>query len=419
LLNFYKKTYRIIGCSILLIGLLCIPFLPSLINGSYPSDVNLTCLYLVYLFNAVISYFLFAYLNSILVAYQRNDVISLINTIVTVALNCFQIFVVISTKNYILFSILLPISTIVNNIMMFVSVKRRFPQYCCEGTITSNEKKSIKQLVFGAFLQKASGVTRNAFDSMCTSAFLGLTLTAIYNNYFLIMNAVTVFISVLYTSVVGGVGNHVATKDKEKNYTEMKHIDFLYLWISGWCATCLLCLYQPFMSLWMGRDMMLEMPIVVLFCVYFYLLKLGDIRCIYAEANGLWWKHKYRAIVELIMNIVLNIFLGKLFGIYGIILATIITLVLCNYLWGTVITFENYFGKEYIIGYFKYQAIFSIVIAIVCIITYLLCSIIDIDSSIITIIVRFVICCIVPNIIFMLVFKNNSDFYYLKKKLIE
>ena len=76
LLNLYKQLYRIIGTIILSAGLLLFPFVGYLEKGSHPSDVNLYILYLIYLFNTVISYYLFGYKQSILMAFQRNDIIS-------------------------------------------------------------------------------------------------------------------------------------------------------------------------------------------------------------------------------------------------------------------------------------------------------------------------------------------------------
>jgi O-antigen/teichoic acid export membrane protein len=62
LLYFYRKVYRYVGCIILAIGLILIPFLPNLVNGSYPNTINATIVYLIFLGNTVISYFMYAYL---------------------------------------------------------------------------------------------------------------------------------------------------------------------------------------------------------------------------------------------------------------------------------------------------------------------------------------------------------------------
>ncbi len=221
-----------------------------------------------------------------------------------------------------------------------------FPDIKCSGKLDALYLKSIKKLVIGSFIQKACGVTRNSLDSVCISAFVGLSITGIYNNYFTIFNGVTVILAIFITSLTGGIGNHVALKSKAENYEELKKIDFLYLQISGWCTCCLLCLSQPFMKLWMGTDMLLS-PLSVLFmCIYFYMLKVGDVRSIYYSTTGMWWEMRYRSIVETVANLILNIVLGYLFGINGIILATVISLFLFNFLWGASIVFKNYFGLE-------------------------------------------------------------------------
>ena len=61
LMNLYRKLYRIIGCIILAIGIMLMPFLDHFIKGTYPGDINIYILYLLYLSNTVIGYFIFAY----------------------------------------------------------------------------------------------------------------------------------------------------------------------------------------------------------------------------------------------------------------------------------------------------------------------------------------------------------------------
>lgn len=415
LLNYYKKIYRIVGFVILGIGLILIPFLPQLIKGSRPSDINLTTLYLVYLLNTALSYFLYAYLNSVVVVHQREDVKSKVNSGVKIGLAVSQIIILWFTRNYYYFVIIMPAFTIINNLWLAWRVKKLFPQYKAEGNISENDRAKIKKLVAGTFVQRACMVTRNSLDSVCISAFFGLTLTAIYNNYYLILNGVTTFVAIFTASFTGGVGNHVATRCVKDNFEEMKKLDFVYLWIGGWCTICLLCLYQPFMKLWMGEGMMLPLSSVVLFCIYFYLLKLGDVRSLYSSANGLWWEQRYRAIGETLLNLILNITLGKLLGVHGIILATMISLFLCNYLWSVEITFRLYFTISRQKEYYSYQMKQSLLMIVAAVITYLLCTIIPWTNTVLQLGLRFIICVSIPNIIFYVAYKNTEIFTYAKK----
>ena len=69
----YRKVYSCIGCIVLAAGIVILPFLPQLINGTYPQDVNLYIIYFMYLINTSLSYFLFAYKGALLTAAQKQS----------------------------------------------------------------------------------------------------------------------------------------------------------------------------------------------------------------------------------------------------------------------------------------------------------------------------------------------------------
>ena len=395
LLAVYRKAYKAIGVVILTFGLCVTPFLEKFVNGSYPENINVYLLFIVQLLNIVLSYFMFGYKQSLLAAYQREDIKSVINFITQFLLNISQIICIVLTRNYYFFVICMPIFTVINNLWIGYVTKKMFPEYEPNGKLDTATLSSIKRLVAGTFIQKACVVTRNSLDSICISAFLGLTMTAIYNNYFTLIGAITSLLAIISTSLTGGIGNHVAVKSIEDNFGELKKIDYLYMMISGWCTACLLCLYQPFMRIWMGSTLLLDMKAVVLLCLYFYLLKIGDMRTMYSTANGLWWKMKYRSILETIGNLGLNIILGRFFGVCGIIVATIISLTLCNIIWASEIVFKSYFGRQYLKQYYKYHVCFILKTVIVCVITYVLVQLVAIDNKILSFVLQGIVTFIV------------------------
>lgn len=97
---------------ILVPGLSIMPFLEHLINGSYPESLNLYALYLIYLINTVLSYFLFAYKKSLLEASQQNSIESKINTVVSLFMYVLQIIALLVTSNYYVYIIFMPLSTL-------------------------------------------------------------------------------------------------------------------------------------------------------------------------------------------------------------------------------------------------------------------------------------------------------------------
>ena len=408
LLLFYKRVYQVIGLIILLVGLLLVPFLPKLINGTYPEGVNLVAVYLVYLCNTVLSYFMYAYLSALISAFQRDDLISKVNILINIAMYTAQVLILITVKNYYVYLAVMPTFTVVNNIRTAYIARRVFPQYKPKGKLNSIYKVRIKEKVSGLLINKVCVVSRNAFDSIFISAFLGLTETAIYNNYYYIMNSIVAISSVLISSVVAGAGNSVVMESQEKNYNDMNKMNFGYMWLSGWFTICLMCLYQPFMYLWVGETLMFPMHCVILICLYFYILKMGDVRSIYDQAKGLWWENRYRAILEAALNLALNYILGKYFGVVGIIAATIISLFAVNFCMGSNIIFKYYFTdfkvSEYFTSHFKY----AIVTLFNCAVTYAITNRIPYGYG--TFILVAILCCIIPNAIYFIVYRKTRYF---------
>ncbi|WP_050482989.1 lipopolysaccharide biosynthesis protein [Streptococcus equinus] len=411
LLAFYRKIYRIIGFVVLIIGLLLLPLLPQMVNGGYPNGINIYVLYIIYLFNTVVSYFLFAYKSAILNAHQRVDVASNILTVTQGLMNIVQILVLLAFKNYYCYIIWMPVFTIVNNLLTAHFTNKMFPQYHCEGKIDSEQLLDMKYKVGGLMVNKICLTTRNTFDSIFISAFLGLTVSAIYGNYYYIMTAVIGIISVISSSMLAGIGNSIQTDSVEKNYNDLKKFNFLYMWLSGWCAICMLCLTQPFMIIWMGEENLFPFGVVILLCLYFYTLKMGDMRSLYSEAAGLWWQNRYRAIFESVANLILNFVMVKIWGIYGIISATLITLFLINFVGGSGIVFKYYFKNKKLIEFLNTHLFYFVITVGNAILTFYVTDKVEI-SGIVGLLIKGVVCIIVPNIIYSIFYLRRKELNY-------
>lgn len=409
LMNLYKKVYRLIGLIIGVIGLSILPFLSKIIKGIPPSNINIYLLYLIYLFGTVCSYWLFAYKNVLIEAHQRNDIYSNLNSITNILKSIVQIALVFFSRNYYYFVIMIPIASIIGNVVCARIVDKKYPEYKPEGKLSKDEIKNIKKRVFGLMTQRICSTTRNSFDSIFLSMFCGLKTVGMYNNYYSVLGYVQTFLGIITSSITSSVGNSLVTESVEKNYKDMSKFNFIFMWFSGWCTVCMLCLYQPFIKIWMGSEFMFPFYIVILFCVYFYICRMGDIRCMYMTAAGIWWEGKYKYIIETILNIILNYFLGKYFGVCGIIMATVISLFLINFLLITGILYKNYFKgysqKDFFINHFIYAGI----TVIACVVTYYICNLLQMEGFV-EILIKAVICCIVPNLIYILFYKNNKNY---------
>jgi len=409
LMEFYKKVYRIMGLIILCIGLIIVPFLKSFINGSYLAEVNIYILYFIYLFNTVITYFLFAYKNALINAHQRIDVDNKVMMTTYLLQFSAQIILLYAFHNYYLYLVLMPICTVLANVIRAIIANKLFPNYSPRGKLDSETMINIKRRVSGVMISKFCVTSRNSFDNIFISSFLGLTSVAIYGNYYYVLSAVYSVLNALILSMQASVGNSIVQESVKKNYHDMQKITFIFSWLSTWCVICMLCLYQPFIKLWAGSDLTYPLHIVVMFCLYFYSLSMIAIVSMYAVSAGIWWEHRYAAIAEALANILLNYLFCRIWGVAGVIMATFISIILFNFIIRTNITFKVYFKKISPKAFYVNHLFYAVIAALTACFTYKICSFIPFNG-LYELLIKGCICVILPNIILLFGYSRHALF---------
>lgn len=419
ILNFLKKIYKYIGITIFIIGLFLLPFLKSIISGEVPSDINLYIVYLIFLINTCLSYLLFAYKSSLLNALQCNYEISRVNVFFQILMNTLQIIVLLCFENFYFYAIIIPLITIFNNLYISHIVNKNYNRYLGIGNISDESKNSIKKRLFPLISTKIAAILLTSADTIVISMFLGLSDVAIYNNYYYIVNAVMGFLIVLYNSMQAGIGNSLIKDSKAKILQDFNMFCFMNQWLVVVCTCCMLNLYQNFIYLWLGSDMMLSNYLVFLFCTYFYANTIQRIVVIYKDAAGLWKEDMVRCYCSCLLNILINVLTIKYIGLYGVIGSTVIANLVGLPLMGKIL-FKHQFkysSKDFYIS----EIIYSLVALFICFITYNMCMLFD--YSILSFVIRLVISIIVSNfILFIIYFKTNNfklTFDWIKNKFIK
>lgn len=417
LMNLYKLYYRIIGLIVLIIGLILCPFVPYLIKGELPAGMNVYILYLLNLLATVFSYWLFAYKNSILQAHQRQDVISKVTLTVNTIQYILQIIAICLFRNYYLYVILLLLSQIVINIYTAYKSNKLYPQFKAEGKLEKSEIKEINQRVKDLFTAKLGFVIISSADSIVISAFLGLTVLAVYQNYYYILTAIIGFVSVIFSACTAGIGNSLIVETREKNYSDLEKFTFIIVWISGFCSTCLICLYQTFMQIWVGKELLLNFSCVICLVIYYYVYEINALLNLYKDAAGIWHTDRFRPLIVSILNLLLNLILVNFIGLYGVLLSTVLTMLGVGMPWLIHNLFNEVFKcdfKNYVIKLIKY----TIVIIGIVIICYILTSFIK-QVSIGTLILKGVICTVVFNVLFIIIYARSNEFFETKQLVLK
>ena len=409
LMRLYKIYYRIIGLIVLIAGLIIMPFVPKLISGTVPDGINIYVLYVLNLAATVVSYWLFAYKNSLLTAHQRTDIVNNITIATSTVQYVLQAVVLLVMKNYYVYLIVALASQAVLNIVTAYWATKMYPQYEARGELDRQSVKEINQRVKDLFTSKLGSIIVNSADTIVISAFLGLSILGVYNNYYYILNAVLGFVTIIFTACTAGIGNSIIVDSEEKNLNDLSKLTFLISWIGCICCACFLCLYQPFMRVWVGKRYLLSFGCVVCFVAYFYIRIINQVLIVYKDAAGLWHEDRFRPLCTALANLVMNLILVQFIGIYGILLSTVLSTLFIGMPWVIHNIFTVLFktGKN---NYVKELLEYTLATVLICIGTYWISSRFLFKSDIVTIVVRAIICCIVPNICFFLAFRKTNVF---------
>ncbi|MCI9598105.1 MAG: polysaccharide biosynthesis protein [Firmicutes bacterium] len=409
LMKLYRRFYITIGLFIAAAGLVLLPFIPKLIQGPIPSDLNIYILYLLYLAATVVSYLVWGYKKCILKAYMRSDIISKVMLAVSLTANALQLAAICLLHSYYLYLVIAVFDRIAVNIISAVCSKRRYPECQPYGQLDGEHRKKISGRIRDLFTVKISNVVLDSSDAVIISICLGLTTLATYQNYYFVLFAVIKLVQVLFESALAGIGNSLITESKEKNYRDFEMMTFAVSWIVGWCACCLLCLYQPFMEVWTGKELLLPFEMVILFVCYFVSLELIRMINVYKDAAGIWHQDRFRPLTAAVVNLILSIWAVQHMGLYGVLLSSIIAVLGVELPWLLHNIFSLLFPREYLWSYVRKLVMYVIWIVVACTAGLVVCRFIPFDGWG-GLFVTAIPCFIIPNLIFLAAYYHKAEF---------
>ncbi len=412
LLNLYREYYRIIGMVILIIGLLLIPLLPLLIKDEIPAGVNIYVLYIMNLSTTVLSYWLYAYRTSILVAHQRNDVISIISISISICMYSIQAIMLLLFKNYYIYLTINIIGQISINVFSALISKMYYPDYTPKGKLPKDERKEIGKKIRDLFTSKIGAVINHSADTIIISMLIGLEVLTVYQNYYYIISSIMALFTIFFNACTAGIGNSLIVNDKKQNRVLLYNINHIVFMTITFCCACFVSTCQPFMKLWMGEKYELEFSFVILFAIYLIAEEAPRTLVVFKDAGGIWRHDRYRPLVTACVNLCLNIVLTKFIGLHGIIISTIVALLFVAYPWLICNINKRLFPID-IKKYICRLLLYIMVIGLSCYLAYLFSELFVLDSLVLSIILRLIISGAVSILLFLVIFFRTDETKYL------
>lgn len=324
LMNLYKWMYRAVAASVLLFGLILLPFLPYLIKGGEGIQ-NLPIIYMMYVLSSASSYLL-NYKNSIYQAHQKGYIRTGWGMICDCIRTVLQIIALILTHNFILYLLLQFVMQFVPNIIVSCMVDKEFPYLNESKELPDKEERNgiLKNIGAMSMHKLATIIVRNT-DSLLMSAFIGLTTVGIYSNYKLVLNNLNNLIGKLTKAFSGSIGNLSTLESSERLYQVYRELEFLFFVMASYLTGGLMILFNPFITIFFGEKYCFPLATVVVIVTEFYITLMRQTNLLFREAMGLFWNDRYKAVAESIINLVVSLLLVKPFGVAGIVGGTIIS----------------------------------------------------------------------------------------------
>lgn len=412
LMALYKKSYNIIGIVVAILGIMMIPILQYIIVKPQQIVENIYVIYLVYLFNTVSSYF-FSYRSALLIAAQKNYIVTGINYLIVIIISIIQMPVLICTHNFMLYLICQSIGIFINNIIVSMWAKHDYPYIERRDVkpISQREKKEMFINVKALTINKLASMLVNNTDNIVITYFNGLISTGLISNYTLLTGTLGSITSQLFNGITASVGNLNAVENNQKKYEFFRILNLANFWIYGWCSIGIAFVSNEIVKICFGQNFVVDIGISLVLAVNFYLVGMNNAVLIYKNSMGLFRYGQYLLILTAAINLSLDVILGKKFGMLGIFAATIIARVFTNTWYEPYAVFRYGLNRSFF-SYIKVFVQYLCVLMLTGTICYGLCKICKFNN-IVNLVLKMMICSVIPNGIFYVCYGRTTEGKYL------
>ena len=414
LFRFYKKVYSVIGMIIFSVGLVLVPFLDIIITDISGID-QLTIIYVLTLASTVSTYF-FAQYTSIIEAFQKQSVVSIFNIIGAIVKTIVEIIILIQLHSYIAYLIIEIAVNIMTNGLIAQKAMQMYPYL--KNKIASLHKNKINKIMKNAmsvFSLNVASTVVNATDNILISSMISTLIAGSYSTYLLIVMSVQQVVYTLKTSVLASVGNLCANGEYEKKRKVFWNLSFVIYGVNTAVCSCFLALLTPFVLLWAGESYVLPRSVVLFLVINYYLRGLQWPVEIFYNADGLYKHFRIKPWIQVILNIIFSVILGRKIGILGIVLGTTLSEV-CTTFWYDIYITNKYSLKGSLKMYWK-RTLKNILISWLIIISSYLVSTVVPGKSIVYLFFKGGIAAITSSILFVMSYLNSDEMRYVYQVL--
>ena len=156
----------------------------------------------------------------------------------------------------------------------------------------------------------------------------------------------------------------------------------------------------------MGKGVLLL--IVLNFFISGIMSPIDSVKC----AAGLYKPDRYVTIIAAVVNFIISMILAKPLGISGVLIGTLVSTLLFSFWIKPVIVYKHIFKKN-VFEYFKrmsFQISITLIMGVMCL---FIGESIFYEYTIINLLLKLILCIVIPNIVFILIYFKTNEFKYV------
>lgn len=415
IMRLYRRLYSVLGIVVAVLGIAIFPFLNLLVESNVPME-TVYWAYGLFLLGSVSSYYV-AYKRSLIIADQRDYIVTNADTIAQIILTAVEILALLLTGSFFLYLVLKIAIPLLRNIYLSWLADKQYP-YAKKKTARPLSKEYMQQLthnIKALFTIRIASFCVSGTDNMLLSGFVDLAAVAIYNNYITVITMLNKTFNMIFSKAISVIGNYLVLKGKESSYTLFKRIFFANFIITSYTTIGITVVCNTVITAWLGMDYIWGIGMAALLAYNNYSRYILQTCEAFRSAAGLYSPKpfvKFLALFEGILNLVASLALIWIMddNVAAVFLGTSISTVVSTIAvpW---IVYRFLFQRslrEFFWLYFKYFAVMLVALAGSGFLFQLLMT----SHAILDALIGIATCSVVTAGVYLLAFSRSDEFKY-------
>ena len=356
--------YSIVGFVILCGGLVLACLLPVIYpDTGFPWGVVYFAFF-SYLASSLLTYFT-NYRQTLLAADQRYYVVAIYGQSSMIIKTIVQMAVAYYTQNYYLWLAIELLAGILYSIYLNWKISKVYPWLRSDKRKGRQLLKTYPEIMKSArqlLVHKIGSFVQSQTSPLIIYMFVSLKVVAFYGNYTIIIAKLLALVNNFLGSTNAGVGNLIAEGDRVRIVHVFWELQGLQFFIAGVLSFALMHLTGAFIVLWLGDEYLLPMVVLVLIIATMFITITRNAVEQFLFGYGLF-ADVWAPVVESVVCLAVAFIGGSLWGLPGVLLGSVVSLLLVVVIWKPYYLYRSGFKlpyRFYIAGYLKHFALVAL-----------------------------------------------------------